>query len=121
MPCVKGQGHSDVMHAALLARSWTGFGAPELLTQLSLHQAEIQPPACLWLLKVKGKLCLRAESLKSEAQSQQNLLLANLSFLTSKEGNRTHCSALNKMKHSLQKHRAGSVARPRRPAFSKTD
>lgn len=121
MSCVKGQGHSDVTCAALLARSWTGFGAAGLLTQLSLHQAGIQPPACLWFLKVKGKLHLRAESLKAEAQSQQNLLLANLSFLTSKEGNRTHCSALNKMKHSLQKHRAGGVAWPRRPAFSKTD
>lgn len=121
MSWVKAQGHSDVMHAALLARSWTGFGAPRLLTQLSLHQAGIQPPACLWLPKVKGSLHLRAESLRSETQSQQNLLLANLSFLASKEGNWTHCSALNKMKRGPQKRKAGGVTWPRRPPFSKID
>ena len=101
--------------------SWIGLGAPGQLTQLSAHQAGIWLPVYLWLLKVKGRLHLGAQALKSETQPQQNLLLANLSFLASSEGNGTHCSALNKMKGSLQRRKAGGVSRPCRPAFSKID
>lgn len=75
------------MYAALLVQVLDGFGDPGQLIQLSLHHAGIQPPARLWLLKVKGRLHLGAQTLKSETQSQQNLLLANLSFLASREGN----------------------------------
>lgn len=83
------QGYSNDMYAALLVQVLDGFGDPGQLIQLSLHHAGIQPPAParLWLLKVKGRLHLGAQTLKSETQSQQNLLLANLSFLASREGN----------------------------------